>query len=245
MRSTHTRTAAVTLGLALTVPAFAGSASATVGEAPQGKAVVSSTGAVEKVSPPQDARQDAFEKDGAIRAWDEQRLRLSSDLAVDITQPGTYGPTSDQTIPAGTCVGSQFLHLDLVGSGENGGLLTGSATTNNDVIGIVVTGSKLNASDYLGRPFTTYGKQAGRATETASSASRDQVRLSQDRRTVSVDMGSRALSQDQVRIITQASGCEGDEPEPVVPEAPLAVALPLVALAGGGALVLARRRRTA
>ena len=243
MRSTHTRTAAVTLGLALTVPALAGSASATVGQAPQGKAIASTSGAVVQVPAPADARANAYESDTEIRAWNERKFQLTEPLAVDIREPGTYGQTGDLSIEAGSCVFSQFMHFDLVGT-EGGGALQGSLTTTSNIRGIIVKGSKLNDSDFLGAAGTQYGKEPNRATETSSTTVRDGVTLSQDRRTVTVDLGTAAAARDELRIITAASNCESD-PEPVVPESPLAVALPLVALAGGGALVLARRRRTA
>ena len=152
------------------------------------------------------------DQDNSIRVFGEQqRVKLLSDLSVNILSPGTYtGPSPSLTsgvIPSDTWVNSYLIHF-LPEENSEALNFTGSVTFDEPVLGLIVLNTQLNASDYLGAPGTTYCADAGRRMELDGTAAipntlPDQVILSADRKTVYVRVATWNDWQDQVRVITE------------------------------------------
>ena len=176
--------------------------------------VVETTSAVVDVTPapPASVVLGATESDSQILLFTEStNVALPEPTEVDISLPGAYhfppdpatGLLTPATIAAGTCVNSYFLHFDRV---TNVGFtrLTGSATFDLPIIGVIVLTSQLDASDAtLGHPGTTYpiGTAAARGLEFE-----EVVTLSDDRRTLSVELEIPLRHDntfDQIRVITE------------------------------------------
>lgn len=191
------RTLAWALGL-VAAAALAATASATI---------VSTSGQVTLISPPPSVDIGALQSNTTMFAFDEQQcVRTSVDLPVDITVPGVYDDSGDLTpgvIPAGTLVSSHFVNADKVGIQPPPIELEGSITTNADILGIAITHHSLDATDVLGAPGTIYptGK-FGRGLNLDDQ--NDFVVEQVDKRTVVVHSQVR-IHTDQVRVITRCA----------------------------------------
>jgi hypothetical protein len=146
---------------------------------------------------------------------------------VDISQPGVVTNASQftpATIDTGTYVNSQLLHFDPVGNGS--GVLRGSVTFDTNVLGIIVTSARLNATDgQLRRPDAVYATTfASRGAEFNGSADQDSVTLSADRRTVTF-VSHVASGLDEIRVVTTVppGSCGAVD---VPPPSPIAAAPP-------------------
>jgi hypothetical protein len=177
--------------------------------------VIGTTGAVVDVtaSPPSSVLLGTYESDSEIRLFTEKgAVSLVTPVAVDISVPGTYrfsadAPYTPAIVPAGTVVNSFFLHFDRV-STTGFTRLSGSATFDCPIIGVIALTPQLDATDAaLGRAGTTYptGTQPKRGLEFE-----EEVTLTADRRTLSVTLeiqqGSNELADntlDQIRVITE------------------------------------------
>ena len=99
-------------------------------------------------------------------AFDErQGVTLTAPLPVNVTDPGTYGsyPNGSRKIAAGEQVDSHLIHSDPPGN-KTTGRLTGTVTFPSDIIGVIGSTARLNASDgVLGAPGTTYASDDQRA----------------------------------------------------------------------------------
>lgn len=138
--------------------------------------------------------------DVASLVWliDEREvIELSSDVAVDASAPGAYTTDADlagSTVAAGEMVWSYALYFD------RGGVpapvpTTGSVTFSEPIVGVIVEGDNLSASDgSLGRPGANY--PADRTVELGE----DSFEISDDRRTIAVTM-SGATTIDQLRVL--------------------------------------------
>jgi hypothetical protein len=193
--------------------------------------IVSTTGAVEVVTPPADVRLGAFENDTVVRVFAEkQGHTLATNLAADITAPGTSPLPADPanlnlspgTMASGTVVDSFYLHFDPPGSSDR---LEGSLLFDRDVLGLMTLADALTGSHgELGVAGTIYGSGP---LEHSHPEFPDFVTLSDDRRTVSFSINA-GMGHDSIRIVTSA-----------VPEPGTALLLGL----GGASLLAARRRR--
>lgn len=173
--------------------------------------VWTTTGAIAVIDPPSSVEKGALESDTNIHLFHESGDCLESgSLAVDITEPGTYvgnaATLTPGTVDAGTCITSYLLHMDLESGGE---YLSGSVTFSQPILGLIVLNNQLDASDFLGATGTYYAKAAdgeiGRRVELiASSPGRDEVGLSADRHTLSVNLWVDPTWTDQIRIILPA-----------------------------------------
>ena len=173
--------------------------------------IASTGGAVIEVSPQESVKAGETESDTQIIVFAEQQYtELSSDLAVDIVDAGTYtGPAATLTpgtISAGTFVNSYLLHFDPV-TGKTS--LSGSVTFEEPILGLIVLNEEpyytLNNSDDLGASGTTYPTRFERRMELIApnpTNPQDQVIFSADRKTITVTVLTSARWQDQVRIIT-------------------------------------------
>jgi hypothetical protein len=177
--------------------------------------VIGTTGAVVDVtaSPPASVLLGAYESDSQIRLFSEKgTVSLVTPVAVDISVPGTYrfsadAPYTPGIVPAGTVVNSFFLHFDRI-STTGFTRLSGSATFDCPIIGVIALTPQLDATDAsLGRAGTTYptGTQPKRGLEFE-----EVVTLTADRRTLTVTLEIQQSSTspadntlDQIRVITE------------------------------------------
>jgi hypothetical protein len=193
--------------------------------------IVSTTGAVETVTPPADVRLGAFENDTVVRVFvEKQGHTLALHLAADITAPGTSPLPADPanlnlspgTLLSGTMVDSFYLHFDPTGPSDR---LEGSLVFDRDVLGLMTLADALTGSHgELGVAGTIYGSGP---LEHVHPEFPDFVTLSDDRRTVSFSINA-GMGHDSIRVVTSA-----------VPEPGTALLLGL----GGATLLAARRRR--
>lgn len=100
---------------------------------------------------------------GSIFVFDEQQnRRLPQDLPVDIVPPSDVQTLGDLAvnamIPQDTCVSSHFLHLE-PGSGT-AITVTGGAEFDQDILGVAVLTSTLDATNILRHPMTDYPLEA-------------------------------------------------------------------------------------
>ena len=170
--------------------------------------IASTGGAVTEVSPPPSVKTGATQSDTQIIVFAErQNTELSSDLAVDIVDAGTYtGPDAtliSGKISAGTFVNSYLLHFDPVTGNTS---LSGSVTFEEPILGLIVLKPALVSSDdCLGASGTFYPDNFERRMELKApnpTDPQDQVIFSADRKTVTVTVLTSVKWQDQVRIIT-------------------------------------------
>ena len=185
-------------------------------------------GDVEEVDPPSSVERDEADSSEKIILFEEQiDFELSSDLNVDIKNPGTFDrtrlvtPADGGIIQAGATVHSYFIHFDP--DGDEGGPLSGSVTFDTDVLGLIVLASALDASDpELGADDTEYPTgDVGRRMELDCCGddpdNLDVVGLSADRRTVNLTVITEGGDVDQVRIITAAEQTDPPAPEDSTP----------------------------
>ena len=191
-----------------TIAAVAALGAVGVGVAPA--AITGTTGAVQQVAPPASVVEGTLRSDHTITAFDERQcVTLATSLAVDVTPGGGSG-----TIPAGTSVSSQFLHLDPTTASAV--TLSGSVTTDEAVLGVITSQANLDASDAtLGAPGTAYATgNTARGLEGPGPlpANGDSLAIS-GANTVTVTFKER-FHLDQVRIISECPppGNEGCTP---------------------------------
>lgn len=123
---------------------------------------------------------------------------LSNDLDLDISEPGSWddpGSWPAGTLPAGSSVDSYLIHRDP--DGDTATPLEGWVRFAQPIVGVIVSGTKLDASDAtLGAPTTTYARGAARGLEAG-----DMLRLSSDGKTLWMRLGGADL--DHVRVLTE------------------------------------------
>ncbi|RMF86878.1 MAG: hypothetical protein D6739_02515, partial [Nitrospirae bacterium] len=161
------------------------------------------SGAVTLAPPPGDVTLGAYESDTAIYLFPERTgVTLASDLAADVTAPGSVGTSADLTpgtIAAATAVDSYLLHFDPVGS-TNVVRLTGSVTFDRPILGVLVADNTLAGSDGpLGHPGTLYPTTL--ALRGLEFPGQDYLTLSADMRTLELDWTASDVL-DQVRVVT-------------------------------------------
>lgn len=115
--------------------------------------------------PPSDPRSPTTQyPNSTMFIWSEQtNLRLDSNgVMVDMSGPGMSDTSNNfkpsaASVGANTNVDSYLIHADPTGSGSPPTLYTGSVTFNEQILGIIDTSNRLNATDILlGNPSTTY-----------------------------------------------------------------------------------------
>ncbi len=192
-----------TLGL-LTAAALAAGAGATI---------VSTSGQMALIAPPPSVDFGALQSDTTMYAFNEQQcVRTTADLPVDITIPGTYDDSSDLTpgvVPAGTLVSSHFVNSDKIGTQPPRVELEGSIVTDADILGIAISQHALNETDVLGAPGTIY--PTGKFGRGLNLDDQNDFVIEQiDKRTVVVHSDVRIHS-DQVRVITRCAETLGSQ----------------------------------
>ena len=177
--------------------------------------VLQATGLMKFVSPGPDFVPGRYEDNEHIVVFAErQGITLESEIPVDLASPGLYQRLhrhNDQKIAAGTTVRSYLLQLDPLGTrernSENKPRVTGQITFDKPVIGLIAGTARLTNTDMLlGHPDGQYkttrrGIEPTRKEENLG-IKRDAVILSEDRRTLSLDL-SAGSAVDQIRVIVE------------------------------------------
>ena len=175
--------------------------------------VLQATGLMKFVSPGPDFVPGRIEDSNRILVFREcSRVILKSDLEVNVTEPGQYIRVrrwNRQSIGSGQVVGSYLLQLNPIGEffrNENDGArVIGQITFNRPILGLIGGTTQLISTDeLLGHPRGNYGNTR-RGIEPARpddqpDSGRDNVTLSNDRRTLSLDL-SASSAVDQIRVI--------------------------------------------
>ena len=162
---------------------------------------ITSSGVTRLAAAPPSVALNALESPTAVFAFDErQNVTLTSALAIDFANPGTYGtfPTNSGKLPVGSVVDSHLIHSDPTSPGATT-RRAGSVTVQDDIVGVVASTAKLASSDSLGAPGTTY---AGTLSLRGLENSEDKLTISADRRTVSFDIRTTSVI-DDIRVLTR------------------------------------------
>ncbi|MCA9086516.1 MAG: FecR domain-containing protein [Planctomycetaceae bacterium] len=188
---------------------------------PASSGIVESTGAF-LIAPPWPRRMGLVQSDSEIFVLPEGYAKeLDEPLTLNITLPGDYRLESQlvaDQLPAESRVRSFLLQFRPVDSGEREPddvplradaselkRIVGDVTFDRPILGLIVRGDDLRASDGL---FSIRGGQVpqkGRALELFGTPRDDRVTLSDDRRTVRLDLAAFGLFSDQVRVIVDQS----------------------------------------
>lgn len=135
-------------------------------------------------------------------------MRLQNALNVNISEPGDCSKVSDFTpavIPSGESVRSYILHFfpATKQSPNRAKRVTASVTFEHPVLGIIVSRDELLASS---RRFTRRGAGEGnqrRELEFTDDAEGDRISLSDDRKTLTLDLISPGRTSDLVRVVVE------------------------------------------
>lgn len=145
---------------------------------------------------------------------------LNKPLGVNITAPGKVrvaAELSPADIPAGTRVKSFLLQFKPLDQRDDSATppnqpnpielarIVGEITFDRPVLGLIVVGDDLRASDGLFSKRGGQFPQKGRALELSGTPRDDTVTLSEDRRTVKLDLAAHGAFGDQVRVIVDQS----------------------------------------
>jgi hypothetical protein len=195
--------------------------------------IIKLSGAARQYSAPPSVALNAWESNRRIRVFQENAdVALKEDLSVDITTSGIYKRRSDMThgvIEQGTPFDVYLIHQD--GKNNRGGrrlTLRGSVRFDREILGVILSRNLINGTDdSLGHDGTYYPSLTRIARGLELGSTRDWIKISTDRRTISFRLYS-GNSMDEFRVLTNAAP---------VPEAGSAA---LLLLAG---LTAARRRR--
>ncbi len=195
--------------------------------------IIETIGAASKINAPSDVRQGQLEHNSQIVVFPEQAgVKLLAPIKVDISKPGTsptvvkrQGPKgrpkpskvnkrlSPFTIVRGREIDSYLIHFDPVGEADAHHTASGSVTFARDVLGLIVTADKLNATHaFPGLTNTTY--PGGMAQDIEFDKEGTSITLSEDRRTLTFTLVASTAS-DNIRVITEAdtSGNDPDAPK--------------------------------
>ena len=130
---------------------------------------------------------------------------LTGNVTVDIVNPGAYdiSNVTPTIINAGGKLDSYFLHFDPVGTSQTVQQVSGRIEFETEVIGIIITRSRLDASDPLLKATSTLyptGSDASRGLEAGQYT--DEITLSADKKIVDINIFYANTGIDQVRILT-------------------------------------------
>lgn len=211
----------------------------------QASVITGTSSNVVEAAIPASLKKDVVQNNTSIYAFREQQnVLLTSILLVNFTSTGTYHPAVTNEAPtseisAGTRLDSYIFHFDIFYTGSTLRAL-GTATFDNEILGIIGTHSTLVSTDsWLGNPGTlyetttpTFGGRGLEGTDFSLAAARDWITISADRKTVTLDLGAGDWF-DDIRVLV-ASGAP-------VAQVPIPGTL-FLALIGLPALLFSRRR---
>lgn len=185
--------------------------------------IVGVTGSAVNSSVPASVVPNVTESNTNTLVFFEGSSILASVLNVDAINPGTYTSAQNLSIAAGTSISTYYLHSDRIGTNPNQSY-SGSVTFSQKIIGVIGRGDRLDSSDVLGNPMTTYG--TGDVDRQWEFANGEQFTISGDGLTLTYQ-STLNTSADQLRIVTEAV------PEPAT----------MTVLAGAAALAALRKRK--
>ena len=175
--------------------------------------VLQATGLMKFVSPGPDFVPGRYEDSDHILAFPERsRVLLKSDLEVNVTEPGQYIRVrrwGKRSIAAGQMVRSYLLQLNPIGeffrNETDGARVIGQITFDRPILGLIGGTTLLTSTDeQLGHPLGDYGDTRRGIEPTRPDdlpdSGRDNVTLSRDRRTLSLDL-SASSAVDQIRVV--------------------------------------------
>jgi hypothetical protein len=175
--------------------------------------VLQATGLMKFVSPGPNFVPGRYEDSERIVVFHERsEVLLRSDLKVNVTEPGQYirvRRRNKQAIAAGQLIRSYLLQLNPIGEftrGEiDGARVIGQITFDRPILGLIGGTTHLIKTDkLLGHPLGDYGDTRRGIEPTRPDdlpdSGRDNVTLSQDRRTLSLDL-SASSAVDQIRVV--------------------------------------------
>ena len=187
---------------------------------PINSGVLQTTGLMKFVSPGPDFVPGRYEDSDHILVFAERSgVVLETEILVDLDEPGQYQRIhrkERKSISAGRRVRSYLLQLDPIGrlqkKDPNKTRVMGQLTFDRPIVGLIGSTAKLDMTDdVLGHPRGEYPKtQRGiepTRPDDLPDSGRDVVTLSQDRRTLSLDL-SAGSAVDQIRVVVQASRVE-------------------------------------
>jgi hypothetical protein len=175
--------------------------------------VLQATGLMKFVSPGPDFVPGRCEDSERILVFLERsKVLLESDLKVNVTEPGQYirvRRRDKQPIAAGQVIRSYLLQLNPIGEftreETDGARVIGQITFDRPILGLIGGTSLLTRTDkLLGHPLGDYGGTRRGIEPTRPDdlpdSGRDNVTLSRDRRTLSLDL-SASSAVDQIRVV--------------------------------------------
>ena len=175
--------------------------------------VLQATGLMKFVSPGPSFVPGRYEDSNRILVFRERScVSLKSDLEVNVTKPGQYihvRRRNRQSIGARQVIGSYLLQLNPIGEftrvESEGARVIGQLTFDRPILGLIGGTSQLIRTDeLLGHPRGNYGDTRRGIEPTRlddqPDSGRDNVTLSDDRRTLSLDL-SASSAVDQIRVI--------------------------------------------
>ncbi|MEM1228789.1 MAG: FecR domain-containing protein [Planctomycetota bacterium] len=178
---------------------------------PIASGIVGSSRSIRFVPPwPRDIR--LVESDRHVFVANEaRRVALTAPLPVNVSQPGQYATLSDltpQSVSTGSKIRSYILHFSPTERGRprRSRRVTGSITFDRPVLGLIVQGDELLTSGRRLRRRGVGEASPRRELQLSGNSDGDRVSLSDDRRTVSVDLVSRGHASDLVRVIVDDEG---------------------------------------
>ncbi|MDA7893686.1 FecR family protein [bacterium] len=189
--------------------------------------VLQATGLMKFVSPGPEFVPGRFEDNEHIVVFAEQQgVKLESELLVDLISPGLYQRIhrhNNEKIATGTTIRSYLLQLDPLGTrernSENKPRVAGQITFDKPIIGLIAGTARLTKTDtLLGHPQGKY-KTTRRGIEPTRKEDNlglkhDAVILSDDRRTLSLDL-SAGSAVDQIRVIVQEAEQKQDKEQEI------------------------------
>lgn len=196
-----------------------------------GAAVSAVTGAAQIVTAPPSVALNAYQSTTAIRVFNEKTWSLTA--ALNATGMSANGAMESITLAAGLCVQSHLVHFDRVGTGNVD--LTGGATFAQPIVAIIPLGAILDVTDSIfGAAGTTYPAAGNLTRGLEFIGTNTDVLTYSGAQPATIGFRVRGDSLEQLRVLT---GCA---PDPIIPEVPWAIVLPLV---GGAVLAIGYRTR--
>jgi hypothetical protein len=187
-------------------------------EAAPSAVVMGNTGSLVYLSAaPASLAPGALENNRTMYAFDErQGVRLSSAVTVDFAEPGAYTRNEiwpamtvhERTIPSGTWVNSHYVHMDV--TTPRATTLRATITFDSDILGVIVTDARLQATDgTLGAPGTVFADSARRTVELENA---DRLVISADRRSIDITMALSDVPLDEFRVLTASPSMDVTPP---------------------------------
>ncbi len=182
--------------------------------------VLQATGLMKFVAPGPEFIPGKYEDSERILVFLERsQVMLESDLEIDVSESGQYlrvRRQNKQLISAGQMVRSYLLQLNPIGeftrNEVDGARVIGQIIFDKPILGLI-GGTKLltRTDELLGHPRGNYGNTRRGIEPTRPDdhpdSGRDNVTLSEDRRTLSLDL-SASSAVDQIRVIVQEQPAE-------------------------------------